>query len=290
MVAGFGCHPGLSRADRVDLLWPDGTPNARGNRSLDKPRLYYFLPKGQPTGAAAVIASGGSYGHHGGLSGEGVQTAEWLASQGVLAVIVRYRVGEYGGYNHEAFIADGKRAVRTVRAQASELGIDPERIGMFGYSAGGHLASSLATGCANDSGQVGAEDPIARVSCRIAYAVLVYPVITLDDTYAHQRSKRNLLRNVEPTPELLQTLSTETQVTPTTSPVFLVHSTKDRKVDAGNSVVFYDALVEHGVPAKLLLVDDGGHGVGLAQNPKKMPKMSKWPQQCIEWLHQQKVF
>lgn len=282
------CHPGLNRADRETLLWPAGAPGARGKGMLDKPRLYYFYPRTTPTGTAAIVASGGSYGHHGGLSKEGVGVAEWLASHGVVAVVLRYRLGENGGYNHVDFLADGDRAVRTVRAQADELGIDPERIGMFGFSAGGHLASSVATRCVHDRGQPGAADPIERESCKLAYSVLVYPVITLDDLYAHQRSKRNLLGDAQPTPELLQSLSTETLVTPDTPPAFLVHSMADSKVDPGNSVLFHDALVEHGVPTVLNLYPDGRHGVGLAQS-KRMPKMATWPELCLAWLRHLKL-
>ncbi len=284
-----GCHPSLRRADREALLWPGGAPAARGQRAHDKPKLYYFYPTGQSTQTAAIVASGGSYGHHGGLTREGVEVAEWLASHGILAVVLRYRVGEVGGYNYEAFLADGERAVRTVRAQAPELGIDPERIGMIGFSAGGHLASSVATGCVHDQGRAEAEDPVERQSCKLAYSVLVYPVITLDDRYAHPRSKRNLLGDADPTPELIRALSVERQVTVDTPPAFLVHSEGDRKVDPKNSQLFYDALVEHGVPAELQLYPDGGHGVGLARSRSAMPEMSTWPERCLAWLRSQQL-
>ncbi|MCA9709375.1 MAG: alpha/beta hydrolase [Myxococcales bacterium] len=280
------CHPALGDADQTALLWPDGAPGARGNLEADRPRLYYFLPPPElRNGTAVVVASGGSYGHHGGLSSEGVRTAKWLVSQGITAVVVRYRVHgprRYGGLD---FLADGKRAVRTVRARAEELGIDPERIGMMGFSAGGHLASNVGIRCAEDQGRADAADPIERQSCRIAFSVLIYPVITLDDRYAHRRSRRNMLGGTVPrTDALRRELSTELQVTPTTAPSFLVHSHRDHKVPDHNSVLYHEALVRNGVPSELWLFEDGGHGVGVADDPERMPQMSTWPQRCLDWM------
>ena len=136
-----------------------------------------------------------------------------------------------------------------------------------------------------DDGNGDASDPIERESCRVAFAVLVYPVITMDDRHAHRRSRENLLDGIDaPSEELLETLSLETQVTSTTPPTMLVHSRRDARVDWENSQLYYDALVEHGVPAELLLFDDGRHGVGIADDPKRMPKMSEWPDQFLAWL------
>jgi acetyl esterase/lipase len=232
-----------------------------------------------------VIAAGGSYGHQLGLAHEGFEVARWLAAHGVTAVVLRYRVGGASGYDHADFLADGQRAVRTVRAEAASLGVDPDRIGMIGFSAGGHLASWVATRCAEDLGDTQASDPVQRASCRVAFSVLVYPVITLDDPYAHRRSRNNLVgsRRRPPT-ELARRLSTDTLVTPATPPAFLVHSRRDRKVDAHNSVLFYRALVDRGVPAELWLAEDGDHGVGLAMDRPNMPQMAAWPQRCLRWL------
>jgi acetyl esterase/lipase len=281
------CHRGLGDADQDTLLWPDGAPAALGNLGYDHPRLYYFTPpRAKQNGTAIIVASGGSYAHHGGLTTEGVEVSKWLVAQGITAVVLRYRVNgprRYGGLD---FLADGQRAVRTVRAHADELGIDPERIGMMGFSAGGHLASNVAINCAEDDGQPDASDPIERESCRLAFCVLVYPVITFDDRYAHQRSVRSMLGGTVPvTPALERQLSTELQVTPSTAPAFLVHSHLDHKVVFDNSVLYYEALVRNGVPAELWLFDDGGHGVGLADDPEHMPQMSTWPERCLAWLH-----
>lgn len=288
LVLGLAaCQQGLRDANQTELLWPDGAPRARGKLGADRPMLYWFLPPPEKrTGLAAVVAAGGSYGHQLGLGTEGVDTARWLASQGITAVIVRYRVHNLRDYDHADFLADGKRAVRTLRARADALGVDPERIGMFGFSAGGHLASSVAIHCAQDEGRADTTDEIERASCRIAFAVMVYPVITLDDRWAHRRSRRNLLGGIGHTsPALRRSLSTDTQVTPTTAPGFLVHSTRDHKVPFQNSVLYHDALVRNGVPSELWVFDDGGHGVGLARDESgRMPMMSTWPQRCLKWL------
>lgn len=287
-MLGLGaCHPALLEASRTELLWPEGAPGARGDFEHDRPKLYWFLPpEGERNGTAAVVASGGSYGHHGGLTMEGVETARWLVSQGIVAVIVRYRVHGPRDYDHADFLADGKRAVRTLRARADALNIDRDKIGMFGFSAGGHLASSLAIHCAEDEGQPDATDVIERASCRLAYAVMVYPVITLDDAWAHRRSRRNMLGGIgRSSPELRRELSTETQVTPTTAPGFLVHSTLDHKVPYQNSVLYHEALVRSGVPSELWVFEDGGHGTGPAtRHPERMPQMATWPERCLAWM------
>ncbi|MCA9694143.1 MAG: alpha/beta hydrolase, partial [Myxococcales bacterium] len=250
------CLPSPSGADRSELLWPDGAPLSHGKREHDRPRLYYYLPDpAQQNGAAVVVASGGSYGHHGGLRVEGEPTARWLRDQGFVAVIVRYRVGEVGGYDHRAFFADGARAVRVVRSQAAELGIAPDRVGFIGFSAGGHLGASLGTRCAAGPVQ---DKPLDALSCRPDFAILVYPVITMDEPHVHKRSRKNLLGGADdPPPALLTRLSVERQASALSSPTLLVHSRRDRKVDFENSELFYNALRQHGVEAELLLFDDG---------------------------------
>jgi acetyl esterase/lipase len=163
--------------------------------------------------------------------------------------------------------------------------VDPERIGMMGFSAGGHLAALVSNRCADDPGNPKAKDPIDRPSCKLAFAVPVYPVVTMDDRYVHRRSRNNLLTRVsEPSPELVRSLSIETQVTPKTPPTFVVTTSRDRKVDPHNSELYYEALQKNGVASELWIFDDGSHGVGIADDPVEMPQMSTWPNRFVSWL------
>lgn len=288
----MGCHPSPRGASHHEELWPSGAPGALGSGWHDRPQLYFYVPDPAiATDTAIVVASGGSYGHHGGIPVEGEPTARWLVEQGITAVIVRYRVGEWGGYDHRAFLADGARAVQIVRSRAEALGIAPDRIGMIGYSAGGHLAASLAARC-GAPGEPGPATPIelpsdalSGVSCRPDFVASVYPVVTLDPAHAHGRSVRNLLgRATDPPPSLVQALSVERQITASTAPTFVVTTRRDRKVPFENSVLLHDALVAHGVPTRLHLSDDGRHGVGLADDPRRMPQMSTWPARFLAWV------
>jgi len=269
---------------RRELLWPGGAPGARGTAKADQPELFYYLPAiGKGNGAAAIVAPGGSYAHTGGLRPEAFPTARWLAEQGFVAVVLRYRVSG-DGYAHRDFLADGRRAVQRVRAQAVELGVDPQKIGFIGYSAGGHLAGFVATACRKGGDSV-VGDPLEQVSCRPDFIVMVYPVVTLDDRWAHQRSKRSLLGEEQPTPQLEQGLSLEQRVTETTPPAMLVHSRKDAKVVFHNSELYDEAARARGASSRLQLYDDGRHGVGLAQRPG-MPQMATWPATMLAWLRE----
>jgi acetyl esterase/lipase len=204
---------------------------------------------------------------------------------------VRYRVGGLIGYDHRAFLADGARAIQIVRARAGALGISPDRIGMIGYSAGGHLAVSLATRCPERAASGSTtpielpDDELTRVSCRPDFVAAIYPVVTSRPEHAHERSWRNLVgHSSPPAADLLDALSVERQVSATTAPIFVVHSHRDTKVDPDNSVLLYEALVAQGVPAALNLYDDGRHGVGLARDASRMPQMSAWPEQFLVWV------
>lgn len=281
-----GCMP--DDFQRQQVLWPEGTPQAQGNGKADRPELFFYLPaKEKMTGAAAIVAPGGSYAHTGGLRTEAFPTARWLVERGIVAVVLRYRVSG-DGYDHKDFLADGRRAMQVVRSQASELDIDPNRIGMIGYSAGGHLAGLVAANCPKE-GDPEAKDELERVSCRPDFVVMVYPVVTLDDRYTHDRSKRSLVgAEYPPSPELEQQLSLEQQVTADTPPTFLVHSRNDKKVVPKNSELLYEALQAKGVPSELHVYKDGDHGVGLAQRGG-MPEMSTWPAALLGWLYKQKI-
>lgn len=271
-------------------LWPDtaggepGAPGAVGNAPGDRPELIvYRAPKAagataaSPT-AAVVIVPGGGYGHL--ASGhEGTAIAEWFNSMGVTAGICMYRHRNSGsGYGHPHPLLDAHRAVRLMRAHAGEWGVDPERVGIIGFSAGGHLAASVSTtkGIESDA----AEDAVDRQSSRPDFAILCYPVIALGRDYTHLGSQRNLLGN-DADAELLTSLSPDNRVTAETPPTFLFHTTADTGVSPKNSLVYYQALLEKGVPAELHIFENGKHGVGLAT---EIEGTQAWPELCKAWL------
>ena len=269
-------------ADRHALLWPTGAPGAKGSRAGDQPELWYYLPPPEKaTGVAMIVAPGGSYAHTGGLPVEAFPTARWLVQQGITAVVLRYRVGN-DDYHHREFLADGQRAVRVVRSQAAELGVDPRRIGMVGYSAGGHLAGWVGATC-GPGGDPDDVDPLMRISCRPDFVVMVYPVVTLDDRWAHQRSKDNLLGPDRRLLGIEDRLSLEKLVDRGSPPALIVTTKGDKKVDPHNSELFFAAMQANGRPAELHIYDDGRHGVGLAHKPG-MPNMRQWPEQMLMWL------
>ncbi len=273
VVAALGAE---ATEPTVELLWPDGAPGATGDTEADKPSLTIWLPPAdKATGAAIVICPGGGYG---GLAvgHEGKDVAAWLNSFGVAGFMLKYRHAPK--YRHPSPLLDAQRALRTVRSRAKEFALDPARIGILGFSAGGHLASTAATHF--DDGDPKAKDPIDQASCRPDFAVLVYPVISLTTKYTHQGSKNNLLGK-DPDPQLVKSLSNELQVTPKTPPTFLMHTSGDTGVPAENSILFYMALREHKVKAELHVYQDGGHGFGLAPND---PVLSTWPARCEAWL------
>ncbi len=262
------------------LLWPDGAPEARGTTDEDKPAITPYLPTaGQATGAAVVICPGGGYVRRA-EDHEGRQVAEWLNSFGVAAFVLRYRVGQPdgSGYRHPVPLMDAQRAIRTVRARAREWGLDPERIGILGFSAGGHLASTAGTHFTH--GRTDADDPVERASSRPSFMILVYPVISLRTRHVHRGSRQALL-GPDPDPALVESLSNETQVTTLTPPTFLVHTNEDTSVPSENTVRFYLALREAGVPAEMHVYERGRHGLGLAQGEAGL---GSWPERCKVWL------
>ncbi len=269
---------GPARADeKTELLWPNGAPGAKGTADADKPLLHVWLPPAdKAVGTGIVITPGGGYGGLA-MGHEGADVAKWLNSLGVAAFVLQYR-HRGTGYGHPAPLDDAQRALRTVRARAEEFKVDPNRVGVLGFSAGGHLASTLDTHF--DKGQPTAEDPIARVSCRPDFAILIYPVISLSGPYAHGGSRSNLL-GPEPDPKLVENLSNDTQVTAETPPTFLVGSGEDTAVPPENCVMFYMALRKAGVAAEMHLYQKGPHGKGLAPD---VPGMRNWPAACAEWL------
>ncbi len=211
-----------STPDDAILLWPGGAPGAMGDEPVDKPNITVYLPpKDKANGAAVLICPGGGYG---GLAveHEGKQIAHWLNSNGLAGIILRYRLGPR--YHHPAPMQDAHRAMRIVRSRATEWNVDPQRVGVIGFSAGGHLASAISTHF--DAGDPEASDPIERQSCRPDFAILCYPVITMTEPWMHKGSKRNLLGDA-PDPKLAENLSNDRQVTDHTPPTFLFHTSDD---------------------------------------------------------------
>lgn len=257
-------------------LWPNGAPGALGNEDSDKPSLTIFLPvKNQATGTGIVVCPGGAYVNLA-ANHEGRQVANWLNSLGIAAFVLKYRLGPR--YHHPIELGDAQRAIRMVRANAAEYGLAPDRIGIMGFSAGGHLTSTAGTHF--DAGNPADSDPIQRASSRPDFLVLGYPVITLAAPYAHQGSRRNLLGD-NPDPKLVEALSNELQVTAQTPPAFLFHTTEDKAVPVENSILFYMALRKAGVPAELHIFEKGPHGFGITQ---KDPALAMWPALLANWL------
>ena len=261
-------------------LWPDGAPGALGKSTNDIPTLTPFLPAaGTATGAAIVICPGGGYG---GLANhEGADYALYLNQHGITAFVLKYRLGSHG-YRHPRMLEDAQRAIRTVRARATEWNLDPKRIGIMGSSAGGHLASTALTHF--DAGRPDATDSIERQSSRPDLGILCYPVITMG-TNTHQGSKNNLLGK-DPAPELVALLSSESQVTATTPPCFVWHTAEDKAVKVENSLEFATALQKHGVPFDLHVYQKGRHGIGLADKPP-FTNAHPWARDLVFWLKEQ---
>jgi acetyl esterase/lipase len=257
-------------------LWQGHAPVGNGDFEDAEAWITLHRPE-QGNGAAIVICPGGGYG--GLVTGaEGHGIAEWLNRHGVTGVVLEYRLPAGRAY---VPLLDAQRALRTVRARAKEWAIEPSRIGIMGFSAGGHLASTAGTHF--DVGDPKAADEVDRVSCRPDFMILVYPVIVMGGKTTHQGSQNNLLGK-NPSPELVERFSNEKQVTARTPPTFLAHAVDDKPVPLENSRAFYAALEAHQVPAKLLELPSGGHGL----NGYKGPMWDKWQEQSLAWLAEMK--
>ncbi|MEZ0265361.1 MAG: alpha/beta hydrolase [Phycisphaerae bacterium] len=262
-------------------LWVGKAPGQRDVNPADPkdkaenhfPAVQVFLPE-KPTGASIVVCPGGGYG---GLANhEGPVVGEWLAKNGVTAFVLRYRLGSKG-YHHPIEMGDASRAVRFVRTYAKDWNLDPARIGILGFSAGGHLASTVSTHY--DAGDASAADPIDRASSRPDLSVLIYPVITMGPT-GHAGSRNNLLgKDKANDPALIELLSNEKHVNDKTPPAFLVHGIDDKAVPVSNSDSYAEALKKAGVDVEYVRVDKGPHGFGLKDF---------WTDKCVAWLRKHK--
>lgn len=257
-------------------LWPDGAPGALGVTSNDIPTLTPYLPDTNATGAAMVICPGGGYAHL--APHEGNDYALWLNQHGVTCFVLKYRLGS-NGYHYPAEFEDGTRAIRWVRAHAGDYHINPDKVGIMGSSAGGHLASMLVTHF--DSGNPDSPDIVERQSSRPDLGILCYAVISMGK-FTHQGSKENLLGKT-PSPDLVREVSSELQVKTNTPPCFLWTTFEDKTVPMENTMLFAMALREKRVPFSLHVYEKGGHGMGLKDKPP-FAHPHPWANDCLFWL------
>lgn len=252
-------------------LWPDKAPNGDGTFSPSTASLMVFQPE-HPTGAAMIICPGGGYG--GLVTGpEGTGIARWLNQHDITGIVLEYRL-PHG--NSALPLLDAQRAIRLARLNARAWHLDPHQLGIIGFSAGGHLASTAATHF--DAGNAKSEDPVGRFSSRPDFAVLIYPVISMGEL-GHGGSRKNLL-GPNPTPENLAFFSSEKQVTDQTPPTFLAHAKDDKTVSPENSRLFAAALKAHHVPVEYLELPSGGHGL----SGYKGPSWDAWQTRSLQWL------
>lgn len=261
---------------QVIPLWAGAAPGARGNADADVPTITVYLPRSTPQGMSAVIiCPGGAYARLA-MNHEGRQVANYLNSLGVVAFVLKYRLGP--AYHHPVELGDAQRAIRMLRSHAAEWHIAADHIGILGFSAGGHLAMSASTQF--DAGQAGASDAVDRVSSRPDFSVLGYPVISLVEPWTHQGSKDNLL-GANADPQLARRLSGEQAVTKETPPTFIFQTNADKTVPAENATYYFLALRKASVPVELHVFENGPHGVGLALDDAAL---SEWPRLLTNWF------
>ena len=268
--------PPLVQEPQTFPLWQGRAPAALGDAPEDVPTLTIYMPP-NTTGpmTAVIVAPGGGY-RALSMNKEGRIPANYLNSLGIAAFVLKYRLGPK--YHHPVELGDMQRAIRIVRARAAEWHIAPGRIGVMGFSAGGHLASNASVDF--DRGNSAAADVIDRASSRPDFAILGYPVITLTEPWTHQGSRTNLLgENADS--GLARRLSTDTRVTADTPPTFLFHTNADTAVPAENSIHYFLALRKAGVPAEMHVFKDGAHGAGMPMNDTAL---SEWPKVLANWL------
>jgi acetyl esterase/lipase len=288
----------ISRAGSQEVIkiWPDGAPGSKTDPSyienittsegrvmrcerVTTPDITVFpAPAGKANGAAVLICPGGGYGALA-FDHEGNAVAKWLNNNGFAGIILKYRLPSDRIMVNKSTgpLQDAQEAMRIIRRNASKWNIDPSKVGVLGFSAGGHLASTLSTHY-NEH----VYDIKDNVSARPDFSILIYPVISFDTLIAHRGSMNNLI-GINPPAELVRRFSNELQVTAETPPSFLVHSTDDRGVPVNNSIRYYESLLKNGVIAEMHIFRKGGHGYGLA--PKGGTE-SAWPELCMNWLRQ----
>ena len=254
-------------------LWEGKAPLAAGDEPADVPKIDIYRPDKDADGSAIVVCPGGGYGHLAPHESEPI--ARWLNTLGVTGIVLTYRIAPR--YHYPAAFMDVSRAIRTVRHRAKEFELDPQRIGVLGFSAGGHLSANISTRFDNDDR---AADEINNETARPDVSVLLYPVVTLDGPSAHLGSRRNLLGE-KPPQEMIDMLSCEKQVTAHTPPAFIFHTVGDAGVPVENAMLYAAAMRKAGVAFEMHLFERGRHGVGLASDD---PVLGKWPMLCANWL------
>jgi len=275
-------------------LWPDGIPGFILNSAYQEkatiidglssryekvtsPALFPFLPpKESATGTAVLICPGGGYGALA-FNHEGHAIAKWLNDNGIAGIVLKYRLPSDLIMKDKSVgpLQDAQEAIRIIRRNAKNWNIDPDKVGVIGFSAGGHLASTLSTHYAEKVYEL--KDTI---SARPDFSLLIYPVITMDSSFTHAGSRRNLI-GLNPSEKEIIRFSNEKQVNEKTPPAFMVHSADDKTVPVKNSMVYYEALVKFGIPSELHVFQKGGHGYGMAGGKDTQ---SSWPDLCINWL------
>jgi len=265
-------------------LWPEGVPGIKADTSNESeqngiyththhPKLIYFPPKaGTANGTAVIFAPGGGYAR---INIGGGSFTQWLTDAGAAVFVLIYRNSDYG---QPAPLQDVLRAVRILRSRAADYGLNPNRIGIIGNSAGSHVAASAGTLFDDPLGKTGV--PLDAVSGRPDFLILTFPVISMVSPYAHIPSRDNLLGK-NPSQELINHWSVEKHVTKDTPPTFLVHTMQDTTVPEENTILFYEALRQAGVPAEMHLYEKGPHGSGLGAN---LGPTNEWPQRAAEWM------
>ena len=277
----------LFAQDKTLKVWPNGAPNDNGMlepeekyeglrvRKVSEAEMYVYLPeKEKNTGAAVVICPGGGYWIEA-MDHEGYQMAEWLKSKGIAGIVLKYRL-PYG--HHEIPSGDARQTMRIVRMNAKEWGIDPNKIGIAGSSAGGHLASTAGT--VFDTGNKESSNPVEQMSCRPDFMLLLYPVISFREDIGHMGSRKNLIGEGNDW-KLAKQYSNELNVTAETPPTFLILADDDKTVNTQNSVDFYLALKKYNTPAEMHIFQEGGHGFGMTK--KNLP-VDQWPDLFYNWL------
>lgn len=259
------------QSPRVVSLWNGKAPVGDGVFSEENPTITVYRPR-QPNGTAIVICPGGGYGGLA-IQPEGHGIAKWLNKHGIVGIVLKYRLPNG---RTDVPLRDATRALRMARFHSKEWGIDRSKVGVMGFSAGGHLASTVATQFT--TGDPKHQDPYERMSARPDFAILIYPVISMGE-HTHAGSKRNLLGK-NPTPELVKSMSSHLRVTSETPPTFLAHAADDKPVPPINSKLFFDALVAKKVKSKYLKLANGGHGL----NGYKGPSWDAWQKQSLEWI------